>query len=100
MIYVVKIWIDKDNLYAESDSGKVAFYKLSKFKGFKASQDQLKNFKVLGGKDIYWPELDEDINLEGLFYDNGLCPLTDTEDSVIYRPVPESNEYVAEELHC
>ena len=52
--YVVKIWIDKDNLYAESDSGKVAFYKLSKFKGFnKASQDQLKNFKVLGGKDIY-----------------------------------------------
>lgn len=25
MIYVVKIWIDKDNLYAESDSGKVAF---------------------------------------------------------------------------
>lgn len=32
MIYVVKIWIDKDNLYAESDSGKVAFYKLSKFK--------------------------------------------------------------------
>lgn len=97
--YVTRIWTDRTNLYAETDRGEVAMYDLSKFKGFrKASPEQLRHFVVLGEKDIYWPQLDEDVNLEGLFYDNHICPLTPTEDSVVYRPAPEGNDCLAEPL--
>lgn len=98
-IYVTRIWIEGHHLYAATDKGLEAKYDLSKFKGFRnATQNQLNDFTVLGGHDIHWNELDEDINLEGMFYDNNLCQLTDTEDSVVYRPVPESNDCVAEPI--
>lgn len=33
---------------------------------------------------LYRPELDEDINLEGMSYDNHLCSLSPSEDTVVY----------------
>lgn len=86
-LQVARIWILDGKLYAETTSGKEASYDLLRFKGLRnATSKQLRNFKIIGGKDIYWPELDEEINLEGMFYDNNLCPLTETEDSVVFHP--------------
>lgn len=86
-LQVTRIWILGGRLYAETTSGKEASYDLGRFRGLRnATPKQLRNFKIIGGKDIYWPELDEEINLEGMFYDNDLCHLTETEDSVVFRP--------------
>ena len=64
-------------------------------RGFRhASPSQLGNFTVVNDKDIHWPDLGEDINLEGMLYDNHLCLLTATEDSVLYRPEPQSHDCV------
>ena len=98
-LYVVRIWIDNGSLYAMADNGKVASYDLSEFKGFRtANSKQIHNYIVLNGSDVHWPDLDEDINLEGMFYDNHLCQLTPSEDSVVYRPLPENQDCVAETL--
>lgn len=97
-IYVARVWMDGDMLIASTADGMTAKYDLSKLKGFKhATPQQLNNF-VVEGEGIHWPELDEDINLEGMFYDNHLCDLTATEDSVIYRPLPEDCHCAAEPL--
>ena len=97
--YVTNIWVDKGCLYAETNEGKIASYDLKKeFPGFRhATQQQMHNFQV-GYAGIHWPDLDEDINLESMFYDNHLCQLTRGEDSVIYRPIPESHDIVAEPM--
>lgn len=98
-INVTRIWLSGHTLFAESENGDTASYDLSVFKGFRnATPSQIDDFKVIGGKDIYWPQLDEDINLEGLFFDNNLCQLTPSEDSVVYRPLHEDSECVAEPL--
>lgn len=84
-LIVTRIWIDGNSLYAETDNGKTASYDLSAFRGFKDAQpSQLMNFEVINGNCIHWSELDEDINLEGMFHDNHFCQLTPTEDSVVY----------------
>lgn len=88
-IYVDKIWIDGKTLYAMAESGDIAQYDLTQFKGFRnATQKQLDDFEVVSPSSIYWPSLDEDINLEGMFYDNHLCKLTPTEDGVVYAQHP------------
>ena len=48
------------------------------------TRQNLKDFQIVGNKSVYWPELDEDINLEGMFYDNHLCALSSSEDNVVY----------------
>jgi hypothetical protein len=97
MIYVVKVWIENGCLWAETDKGTIAKYELSRFEGLRhATEKQLQSFVIQDKKNISWPELDEEINLEGMFYDNGFCQLTPTEDSVCFRPIPETCDYVAE----
>ena len=85
--------MDGHHLYAMTESGEIADYDLSTMRGFRhASPSQLGNFTVVNDKDIHWPDLGEDINLEGMLYDNHLCLLTATEDSVLYRPEPQSHD--------
>lgn len=94
--YVTRLWTDNGKLYAETDNGIIATCDLRKeFKGFRnATNPQINNFEIsLDG--IYWPDLDEDVNLESMFHDNNLCQLTSGEDSVVYRPAPESHDIVA-----
>lgn len=84
-LYVTRVWVDNDHLYAMTDNGSTATYDLKKFRGFKdATPQQLQHF-VVEDEGIHWPELDEDINLEGMFYDNHLCSLTETEFIVHYQ---------------
>ena len=84
-IIVNKIWVDGQTLHAVSSTGMEASYDLHRFKGFRhATKQQIDDFQIVGEKSVYWPELDEDINLEGMFYDNHLCSLSPSEDNVIY----------------
>lgn len=97
LLRVTKIWVSDGKLYAKTDSGETAFYPLSKFKSLaKAPASEQKNFIIVDAKNIVWPKLDEEINLEGLFFDNHLCELTPEEDSVIYSPIEETADCVAE----
>lgn len=96
--YVTRVWVNEGRLFASTEDGITATYDLSTIKGFEhATPQQLQHF-VVEEKGIHWPELDEDINLEGMFYDNHLCELTESEDSVIYRPISEIHDCVAEPL--
>ncbi|HCJ47013.1 MAG: DUF2442 domain-containing protein [Prevotella sp.] len=98
-LYITRIWLDGHHLYAMTESGEIADYDLSTMRGFRhASPSQLGNFTVVNDKDIHWPDLGEDINLEGMLYDNHLCLLTATEDSVLYRPEPQSHDCVADPI--
>ena len=97
-LYITRDWLDGHQLLAKTEGRKTAHYDLYTMRGFRhATPAQLANF-VVNGKDIHWPDLDEDINLEGMLYDNHLCALTDTEDSAVYRPAPQSHDCVAEPL--
>lgn len=89
--------MDDQYLYAIADNGMTARYALKDLKFLdKASDHERHNF-TLSFLGIHWPDLDEDINFEGMFYDNGLCKLTPGEDSVVYSS-PMTNDCVAEEL--
>lgn len=83
---IKRVWVDSSKIYAETTDGLVAFYPLSNWKSLSnATEEELQDFKLsyLG---IHWPKLNEDLSFEGLFYDNGFCQITDTEDSVYYLP--------------
>lgn len=98
-LYVKSIWVDGGRLFAETYSGVRASYDLSRFKEFRhATTAQMADFEVVDGKYVHWPQLEADINLEGMFFDNRLCPLTETEDTVLYAPVPETGDCVADDL--
>ena len=98
-LYITRIWLDGHHLFALTESGETANDELSTMRGFSnASHSQLGSFPLVNGKDIHWPDLDEDINLEGMLYDNHLCLLTATEDSVLYRPEPQSHDCVADPI--
>lgn len=98
-LYVKSIWVDDGRLFAEAYSGARASYDLSRFKEFRhATTAQMADFEVIGGKYVHWPQLEADINLEGMFFDNHLCPLTEAGNSVVYAPVPEAGDYVADDL--
>lgn len=92
---VTSIWIDGDELLARTAEGRTAHYNLKAFPSLAtASQQQREQFTVSRCA-IHWPALNEDINLEGMLYDNGLCTLTANEDSVEYHPELE-HDMVAE----
>jgi hypothetical protein len=96
-IYVDKIWLKGKKLFAQAENGVTVSYDLSQFKGFRnASPEQMQHYTILNDTSIYWPALDEDMNLEGMFYDNHQCQLTPTEDSVVFRPMLEPNESATE----
>lgn len=80
-----KVWVDDANVYAETTNGWKASYPLCQWARLaKATDKQRKNF-YLSRYGIHWPELDEDLSFEGLFYDSGFCKPSDAEDSIFYQ---------------
>ena len=60
--------VDNENLNVQLDDGRTVSVPLSWFpRLLKASADQRQNFKLVGrGEGIHWPEIDEDLSVEGL----------------------------------
>lgn len=74
-----------------SEDGREAKYDFCRFHALALATPKQRNNYRITYSEIVWPELDEEINLEGMFYDNGLCTLTPNEDSVVYLPQMESD---------
>jgi len=66
---IEKVWFDENNVYIVTDSGHTIGNPLSWFTRLaEASPAQRKHYE-LGpfSESIHWPEIDEDLSLEGFF---------------------------------
>ncbi len=83
---ISRVWVDDEFVYAQTETGLTASYAFERWPLLRdGSSEQRKNFYLSYGG-IHWPDLDEDLGFEGMFYDAGLCQLTVAEDSVYYEP--------------
>lgn len=71
-----KVWFDEDNLWVLLTDGRQLAIPLSYFpRLLHASADQQNKFEMSGGgTGLHWPDLDEDISVQGLL--NGVGDLT------------------------
>lgn len=82
---IKKVWVDDNNVYAETVDGIVASYPFQRWQRLAtATKEQREDFQLsyLG---IYWPQIDEDLSFESMFADAGYCQNTMNEDSVYYE---------------
>lgn len=81
---IIKVWVDDTHVYAMTETGLTANYAFSQWpKLAKATKEQREDYQ-LSYSGIHWPQIDEDLNFESMFNDNGLCPITETENSFYY----------------
>ena len=61
-------WVDDAFLWVRLEDGRQVGSPLAQFGRLaQASPEQLRNFRLIGrGVSIHWPDLDEDISVEGL----------------------------------
>lgn len=79
-----RVWVDDSSVWASTKDGLVASYLFSQWKRLAQATSAQREAFTLSYNGIHWPELDEDLSFEGMFYDAGLCAITPTEDSVYY----------------
>ena len=65
---VVNVSFDEDSLSVRLKDGRTIFVPLTWYpRPFHATPEQRSNWKIAGGGyGIHWPEIDEDLNTEGL----------------------------------
>lgn len=64
---IEKVWFDNINIYIKTDVGHIVGNPLSWFPALlNATKEQRNNFEI-GYYGIHWPELDEDLSMEGFF---------------------------------
>ena len=80
-VRAVKIWFDENDLWLELDDARKLSVPLSYFPRLLHATPELRNqFEISGGgTGIHWPELDEDISVQGLL--NGVGDLTQNRPS-------------------
>ena len=67
-VSALDIWFDSDNMWVAIADGRQLSIPLSFFpRLLNATQEQRLNFELSGGgTGIHWPEIDEDISVQGL----------------------------------
>lgn len=66
-IKVIKVWLDKDSIFIETDKGEIKNHPISWFpRLLKATKAQREDF-TLSPFGIHWEKLDEDLSFEGFF---------------------------------
>lgn len=101
---IARVWVDKHAVYAETTDGLRASYEFTLWPRLLNATDAQRHDFYLSYHGIHWPQIDEDLSLEGMFHDAGLCDITPTEDSVYYlapyntedEPFPTAAEEHAE----
>ncbi|NPA52573.1 MAG: DUF2442 domain-containing protein [Aquificae bacterium] len=65
-----EVWFDKEYMYVKLKESKIICVPIDRFpKLKKATKKQRENYRLIGhGYGIHWEELDEDIQIETLFY--------------------------------
>ena len=82
--FIEKVWTDKEKIYAKTKSGLVASYTFAQWPRLNAATEAQRNNFTLSYLGINWPQINEDLSFEGMFNAAGLCPRTETEDSVCW----------------
>lgn len=78
MVKIVKVWIDGETLFGESENGKVFRQSLLWYpRLYRATKQERKKYEF-GLDGIHWRELDEDVSFESFAYE-------DTEPSSMQR---------------
>lgn len=81
---ITKVWVDDTHVYAMTETGLTANYAFSQWsKLAKATREQREDYQ-LSYSGIHWPQIDEDLNFESMFNTNGLCLITEAENSFYY----------------
>ena len=81
---ITKVWVDDTHVYAMTETGLTANYAFSQWpKLAKATREQREDYQ-LSYSGIHWPQIDEDLNFESMFNANGLCQITETENSFYF----------------
>lgn len=81
---ITKVWVDDTHVYAMTETGLTANYAFFKWpKLAKATREQREDYQ-LSYSGIHWPQIDEDLNFESMFNANGLCPITEAENSFYF----------------
>jgi hypothetical protein len=67
---IKKVQIDEDNLSVELMDGRVVSVPLVwSWRLSEANSEQRHHYEIIGdGEVIHWPEIDEDISIEGMLY--------------------------------
>ncbi len=81
---ISRVWVDEHAVYAETKDGLRASYEFARWPRLLNATDAQRRDFYLSYHGIHWPQIDEDLNFEGMFHDAGLCDITPTEDSVCY----------------
>ena len=88
---IARVWVDDHAVYAETVDGLRASYAFAQWPSLHDATDAQRRDFHLSYYGIHWPQINEDINFEGMFHDAGLCEITETEDSVYYTKPYETN---------
>jgi len=66
---IEKVWFDENNIYIVTDSGHTVGNPLCWFKRLESATIAQRNNYELGpfAESIHWPEIDEDLSIEGFF---------------------------------
>lgn len=81
---IARVWVDGHAVYAETTDSLRAGYEFAQWPRLRNATDAQRRDFYLSYHGIRWPQIDEDLNFEGMFYDAGLSDITPTEDSVYY----------------
>ena len=90
--FIARVWVDDHAVYAETNDGLQASYEFARWPRLRNATDAQRRDFYLSYHGIHWPQIDEDLNFEGMFYDAGLCDITPTEDAVCYLTPYDTNE--------
>ena len=84
---VKRVWVDEANVWAETTNGWKAAAPFSHWRRLAQATSQQRRSFVLSRYGIHWPEIDEDLNFEGLFADAGFCNRSEAENGVFYQGI-------------
>ena len=65
---VTEVWFSDDQIRVKLKDGNTASLPIADFPRLaQATPEQLKQFEIVDGYALYWPELDEDLSIAGFF---------------------------------
>ena len=82
---IAKVWVDDNNVFAQTTNGNTASYPFSMWKRLAEGTPQQRQDFYLTYTGIHWRQLDEDLSFEGMFSYSGKGQRTTTEDSYYWE---------------
>ena len=76
-IFISRVWVDSQYIYASTFDGKTAKYAFADWKSFANTTDEQRKDFYLSYSGIHWRQIDEDLSFNGMFRDKGLYQVGD-----------------------